>query len=158
MTEGLPKDAEKITIARLVSILRAPAEFTCNHRDGQGGITTRHIQVIRFRHGTTSHHQKPGLVLHGLDLDSGEESDFRVIDFDFSTLKRIGPARLARGDLDLPGDHPGGEAAPAGIAAFKSGTILIDRLESDEFLREPEGSIEVGTLLLHPRWKIPEGA
>ena len=56
----------------------AIVQFGYTNWKGKTGI--RRAKVIGFRYGTSSWHKEPGWLLHGFDLDRGEEREFAVKD------------------------------------------------------------------------------
>jgi hypothetical protein len=82
-------DAEQISFANLLSLVKGPIDLQCEYKNWRGEIGTRKLRVIEFWYGSTEWHPEPCLLLKALDLDKNEERDFKMADFDTTTLRVI---------------------------------------------------------------------
>lgn len=85
-----PLSENELHIMNTMIAVNAPKlEFVCDYKNRQGQTASRHLQVIAFWFGVTRWHRTPGLFLKAVDLDKGVKRDFRVEDFDITTLQAM---------------------------------------------------------------------
>ena len=99
MSEVKPLTAsEELSLTNFLIALRGPVEFECEYRNWRDEVDRRRLRIVAFWHGSTEWHPTPGLMLKAVDLVKGAERDFRVEDFNLSTLSLA--ARTDGGDDD----------------------------------------------------------
>lgn len=77
---------ENLDLQNMLLAMRDPITLRCEYKNWRGETSVRRIQPIRFWHGSTDWHPKPGLMLRALDMDKNAERDFCVADFNTATL------------------------------------------------------------------------
>ena len=75
----------------LVHAMGRGTTFSGVYRNWRGEVRSRRLDIIRFWHGSTEWHPKPGLMLTAIDLETEDQRDFHVADFDMDTLETINP-------------------------------------------------------------------
>lgn len=88
MTEVKPLSAgEEVQLANFLIALKRPFVLSCEYRNWRGEVSVRRFSPIEFWYGSTEWHPKPGLMLKAHDYDKNAERDFRLADFNTSTLR-----------------------------------------------------------------------
>lgn len=82
-------DGEQMGLVNLLIAMKAPVEIQIDYINWRGEETVRRLRVGRFWHGSTEWHPEPGLMLKAFDLDKNADRDFRVTDFNLSTLRKL---------------------------------------------------------------------
>lgn len=77
---------ESFALANLIIALKEPVTFRCDYRNWRGEVATRRLVALEFWYGSTEWHPEPGLMLKAIDRNKGLCRDFRVADFDLTTL------------------------------------------------------------------------
>ncbi len=80
-------DGEQIAFANILNAMKDRPVLACMYRNYRGEVSERRFQVSEFWHGSTEWHPEPCLLLRAFDLGKQAERDFRVLDFDTSTLR-----------------------------------------------------------------------
>lgn len=78
---------EEMQLANMLIALKEPIKFSCEYKNWRGEVSRRRLIAIEFWHGSTEWHPEPGLMLKAIDRNKGTMRDFRVTDFDLSTLR-----------------------------------------------------------------------
>ncbi|MFG6514451.1 hypothetical protein ACGYKD_11650 [Sulfitobacter sp. TB366] len=78
---------EEIQLANMMFALNAPVAFSCEYKNWRGEVSRRHLVAVELWHGSTDWHPEPGLLLKAIDQSKDAIRDFRVADFDLSTLR-----------------------------------------------------------------------
>ncbi|WP_269581871.1 hypothetical protein [Roseibium sp. Sym1] len=78
---------EEIAFANILILLKSPIDIRCDYTNWRGETAERHLRVLHIWHGATEWHTDPGLMLKAIDLERAVERDFKVVDFDLSTLR-----------------------------------------------------------------------
>lgn len=82
-------DIEKIQLANMLVAVKGEMVLSSSYTNWRGETSKRTFRPIALWYGSTEWHPQPGLMLKAHDLEKGEDRDFRVTDFDFSTLKIV---------------------------------------------------------------------
>lgn len=92
MSEVAPlTDAEELKFANMLLALKGPVEFECDYTNWRGEKSTRRVRPIGLWHGSTDWHPTPCLLLKAVDLEKNAERDFKLVDFDLSTIRALDP-------------------------------------------------------------------
>ncbi len=89
MTDEPLTDGEQIEFANMLNALKGRVRLQCDYTNWRGEKSVRLFEVREFWVGSTDWHPEPGLMLKAFDLVKQQERDFRVADFDTSTLQPI---------------------------------------------------------------------
>lgn len=80
-------DGENMALANLLIAMKAPVEITGTYKNWRGDTSERSIRLHRVWYGSTEYHKTPCLLLSGFDLDKNQNRDFKLADFDMSTIR-----------------------------------------------------------------------
>jgi len=78
---------EEVQLANFLIALSNPPILSCEYRNWRGEVSARRFSPIEFWYGSTEWHPEPGLMLKALDYGKNAERDFRLADFNISTLR-----------------------------------------------------------------------
>ena len=80
---------EAIALANTLTTVHENPKLSAFYRNHRGERSLRTITPVRVWYGTTAYHPEPGVMLTAFDHDKQANRDFRLADFDASTLKRV---------------------------------------------------------------------
>lgn len=77
-------------LANLLLSLKTPI-LTADYTNWRGVKSKRTFKPYRVWYGATQWHPEPCLLLRAVDLEKGDQRDFKLADFDMETLAQVKP-------------------------------------------------------------------
>lgn len=88
--------AESVDLANFMILMHPSIWMECHYTNYKGETRLRRFVPGKFWYGTTVWHPEPCLLLKARDLDKDVLRDFRVADFDLTTLRRSSRREIIR--------------------------------------------------------------